>query len=434
MKVLLINYRYFVSGGPERYLFNLIGLLESRGHSTVPFSIRYDRNESTEYARYFTSPLSDESEVYFKDHAKRPAAVRKSLERAFYSPEVYRDLAKLVEDEQPDVALVLHYLRKLSPAVVKCLDDHRVPFAVRLSDFGMVCPNAHLLRDGAPCELCVGGSLLNSVRYRCVQGSLAASAVNYAATRFHQRAGYFDRIPRFLVPSTFTAQKMREDGWDAWRLVHLPTFVSPSDAPNTPQERQPIVVYIGRLEPTKGVHVLLDAAQRLAARGDAPAFQLRIVGDGDAGYTASLKNFVRDHDLVNVTFVGPLSFDGVRAELRDAACSVAPSLWYENMPNSVLESFAEGTPVVASDHGSLRELVDDRVTGRLFTPGNPDALADALAGLLGDEDAGAAMGHAGQQFVAQRHSPDRHYEILMDTFDQIRLERTSHPEESFAWT
>ena len=73
---------------------------------------------------------------------------------------------------------MLHYLRKLSPAVLAALHDGGVPIVVRFSDFAMVCPQAHLVRDDRVCERCVGHSLWPSVRYRCVQGSAAASAVN----------------------------------------------------------------------------------------------------------------------------------------------------------------------------------------------------------------------------------------------------------------
>lgn len=415
MKVLLINYRYFVSGGPERYLFNVTDLLESNGHTVVPFSIAYERNEPTPYAKYFASPLSDPSEVYFKDQSKGLASVTKTLGRSFYSREVYKDLARLIAEEQPDVALVLHYLRKLSPSVVKCLHDHRIPFVVRVSDFGMVCPNAHLFRDGAVCELCVTGSLLNSIKYRCVQGSLAASAVNYAATRFHQAAGYYDLIKTFAVPSRFTLEKMAEGGFDRERLVHLPTFVIPGRG-DDPSERAPEIVYVGRVDELKGVHLLLDAVRLLNTRAEKLAYSVRIVGSGDSDYTDSLHKYVAEHSLTNVTLEGPLPEDEVRRALRTARCSVAPSLWYENMPNSVLESFAEATPVVAPAHGSFPELVHDGETGVLVAPNSASGLADGLQQMLTRPDLAAALGRNAAEFVAKHHSPAQHYRLLMRAF------------------
>jgi glycosyltransferase involved in cell wall biosynthesis len=418
LKVLLVNYRYFVSGGPERYLFNVSDLLESNGHQVVPFSIRYERNEPTPYDKYFASPLSDESEVYFKEQSKDVGTVAKSLERAFYSREVYRQLARLIDDERPDVALVLHYLRKLSPAVTKCLHDHRVPFVVRISDFGMVCPNAHLFRDGHVCELCVGGSLRNSVRYRCVQGSLGASAVNYAATRFHQAMGYYDLVKTFAVPSQFTLEKMVEGGISRDRLVHLPTFVQPGREVDSPG-REPVVVYVGRIDELKGVGVLLEAVRALKSRPGLPAFRTRIIGFGAPGYVAQMKAFAHDNALADVSFESGLTEDAVRAALRSAQCSVAPSLWYDNMPNAVLESFAEGTPVIGSRHGSIPELIHDGDTGLLVQPGDATALADALADLLAHSARAAELGTNAVRFVTDRHSPELHYRLLTGIFENI---------------
>jgi glycosyltransferase involved in cell wall biosynthesis len=431
LRILLINYRYFVSGGPERYLFNLIGLLESQGHAVVPFSIDYEQNEPSEYARHFAPPLGGSSEVYFKDHSTNAKTVARSIERAFYSPGVYRRLASLIAEAKPDVALVLHYLRKLSPSVLKCLADHHVPFAVRLSDFGMICPSAHLLRDGRICELCVGGNLWNSVRYRCVQGSLGASAVNFAATQFHRRAGYFDLIRTFVVPSRFTIEKMVEGGWDPETLVHVPTFVSDTAGePSGGVERPPVVVYAGRIERTKGVHVLLEAVRVLRARPEAAEFTVRVLGSGDPEYLQDLKAFAADQGLQNVRFEGSLPEEAVRGALRAARCSVAPSLWYENMPNAVLD---EGTPVVASDHGSFPELVQHEETGLLVPPDDAGAIADALSDLLTRPEKAATMGERATSFVAARHSPARHYERLMQAFEHARQSHGTNVEAT-AWT
>src|SRR5207302_8861795 len=139
--------------------FNVTDLLEREGHTVVPFSVTYQRNEATPFAKYFASPIGAGDQVYFRDHERDARTVAKEAGRAFYSREVYAKLSSLIEDERPDVALVMHYLRKLSPSVLTCLRDHDVPFVVRMSDFGMVCPNAHLFRDGAVCELCTGGAL-----------------------------------------------------------------------------------------------------------------------------------------------------------------------------------------------------------------------------------------------------------------------------------
>ena len=266
MRICLINYRYFVSSGPERYLFGVKELLEARGHEVIPFSVRYSRNEPTPWADYFVPPIAGEDEVRFRQHSWSVSSVRRALERAFYSPEVHDALARLLRDARPDVAYVLHYMRKLSPAVLVALHEAAVPTVVRFSDFAMVCPQAHMVRDDRICELCVHRGPWPSVPFRCVQGSLGASAVNAVAMEWARRRGYFGLVDAFVAPSRIMVDKMVEGGLPASRLHHLPTFVR-ARAPRPFAERARRVCYVGRIERIKGLVTLFDAWEMLYRDG-----------------------------------------------------------------------------------------------------------------------------------------------------------------------
>ena len=64
MKILIVHYRYFISGGPERYLFNLKEALEARGHEVIPFSIKNSQNVKSHYSFAYLHRLG-ESRVLF---------------------------------------------------------------------------------------------------------------------------------------------------------------------------------------------------------------------------------------------------------------------------------------------------------------------------------------------------------------------------------
>ena len=267
MKICLISYRYFVTSGPERYLFGVKDLLEERGHEVIPFSVRYRANEPTPWAKYFVEPIAGDDEVRFRQHSWTPASVRRALERAFYSREVYDALSAELREARPDVAYVLPYIRKLSPSVLVALHDHGVPTAVRFSDFAMVCPQPHLFRNDQICELCVGGSLWPSVRYRCVQGSLGASAVNALAMYYAARKGYFGYVDAFVAPSEIMRQKMIEGGMPASRLRLLPTFVKPRAMRPFAERQCAASASPAASSASKGVHLLLAAFDQLQRRG-----------------------------------------------------------------------------------------------------------------------------------------------------------------------
>ncbi len=135
MKILLTSYRYFISGGPERYLFNVQAQLVQQGHMVIPFSVDYAGNQATPLSRYFVRPIGGRDQVYFDQHGKSPAVVLKTLSRLFYSREVEQAALKVVDEQQPDVAYILHYLRKLSPSLLVGLKKRNIPIVVRLSDY-----------------------------------------------------------------------------------------------------------------------------------------------------------------------------------------------------------------------------------------------------------------------------------------------------------
>jgi phenylacetate-CoA ligase len=157
------------------------------------------------------------------------------------------------------------------------------------------------------------------------------------------------------------------------------------------------ILFVGRLEAAKGVDDLLGAVAKLSPRY--PALQLVLAGSGDvAAYTARARQLkIADRVLL------PGWIDGAqRADaLRRAAIFCLPS-HAEGLPLALLEAMAAGKPVVASAVGAIPEaLAPD--AGELVPPGNVDALAAALARLLDDPPAAAAMGARARAVVAARY-------------------------------
>lgn len=419
MKILIVHYRYFISGGPERYLFNLKELLENNGHKVIPFSIRYAKNADSDYSNYFVPPLSKEDEVYFRDQTWNLKSILKTIERSFYSPEVFNSLKKLIIDTNPDYAIVLQFGKKLSPSVLMALDDRKIPFIVRVSDFGMICSNSHFLRKQQVCELCIKGDLLYSVRHKCVQDSYAASLVNFLAKKFHGLMGYYNNIKLFVVPSKFTMNKMIEAGYSPAKLIHVPTFINSVHISNQQINKKRQIIYIGRIDKTKGVHVLLKAL-KILQDGYYPEFDCIIAGSGPVDYKNNLTSYIEKNNIKNVFFTGQLEKRELFKLVRESLFSIAPSLWYDNMPNSVLESLALGTPVLASNHGSFPEILKNGDTGLLFVPGDAQDLSTKIKFLFNNRDLLGEMSKNAIEYIIKSHSPDKHYHNIIGLYDKLK--------------
>jgi glycosyltransferase involved in cell wall biosynthesis len=153
------------------------------------------------------------------------------------------------------------------------------------------------------------------------------------------------------------------------------------------------VLYTGRLEHNKGVHILADTIPLLSQ--EFPDLKFIFIGKDtnislDKG---SMKEYIikQNNGRGNMVFTGHLGRDGLISYYQRSAICVIPSFW-ENFPYSCLEAMACGRPVVASDAGGLREIIDDGKTGMLVPPNNTASLARAISYLLKNKAVGEEMG------------------------------------------
>lgn len=418
MRILLINYRYFISGGPERYLFNVKEMLEQEGHEVIPFSVKSKRNVSTEYEKYFAEPMGGQDEAYFDNAKRTPKFALDVISRLFYSFHVKRRLKKLIDDTQPDVAYILHHYNKLSPSVIDACKDKGLKVYVRLSDFFLLCPQAHFLRHGTVCERCLENGLHEAVSGRCVKNSVIGSTLKASSLYLHTKImKCYTRVDGFVCTTKFMKERMQKAGWSGSRLHVVPTFMSDNEAINrveSPRIADKYILYFGRFAHEKGLDLLVNAYfdSSLPSQG----IKLVLVG----GVMHELENLIGrslvdmglDKDVRVINFI---QSDGLSPLIRNAMFIVVPSRWYENMPNTVLEAYSYGKPVVAMNIGSMPEIVQDGVTGLLFENESASDLSQKLNVLIHDNETLQGL-MDGVGFAKEKYAKSRHYESLINIF------------------
>ncbi len=407
MKVLLVNYRYFLSGGPESYLFKVEELFRRHGDATVAFSSQDSRNRPCPQAGFFTG--SRGGEVYFDKIRLTPGNVVRLLKGAFYNPEAARKLERLIDAERPDAAYVLQQINLLSPSVFVAAKRKGLRVVHRLSDYNLFCPRFDFLRDGAPCEKCLGGSLWNAVRHRCVHRSLPASLIRVLSMYFHRLIGAFDRIDVFVVTNRFMEDKLVEAGVARDRIRRIPTFTE--SAQIVPRyDHDGYVLYLGRVSPEKGPQHAVEAMKHLRDLN----VRLRLTGTPADDADGAIARLIADNGLADkVEYVGFLQGEALEQMISGALCVVCPSVLYDNLPNAILEAFAHGKPVVASNHGSFPGAIDDGRTGFLFTPKDAADLAAKLRRLWTEPGLAETLGRNARRQCEREHAPETHYRRLV---------------------
>jgi phosphatidylinositol alpha-mannosyltransferase len=168
-----------------------------------------------------------------------------------------------------------------------------------------------------------------------------------------------------------------------------------------PGERDHVVVFAGRHEPRKGLHVLLGAWPEIRRRTGA---QLRVAGADPLAVRLLLTRLHVPDDGIEI--LGFLSQDELTRELSRAKALVAPSLGGESFGMVLTRAFACATPVVASDIPGYREVVTDE-TAVVVPPDDRQALVAGVAGLLADEPRREAMGAAARALANAHYAwPD----------------------------
>ncbi len=415
MKIIIVNYRFFVSGGPERYLFNIMSLLEKKGHTVIPFSVRNHHNQPTAYDDYFMSPVGEGNEVYYSEYSKRNLrTVWKTFSRMFYSREAKRQLTRLIRDTNPDLVYILHYQNKMSASVFDAAARCGVPVVHRVSDFSQICANGLFYRPQQKdiCERCLHGSRINAIRHKCVHNSYLLSAVKTASLKLQQFLRLDKKIAAYVVPSGFTISKLALYGLPAAKLHHIPTFFNfATRQTDLPVTYGNYALFVGRVEEEKGLFTLLNAFA-------GTPYALKIVGGSSSGFDQKLKNWLADKDH-QIEFLGQLPFSEIQQYLAGCAFTVMPTEVYDNFPNTVLESYAFRKAVVATNVGSLREIVTAEETGLLFTIKDAASLQEAVKSLFESPEKCRKLGEGAFRKLNDAYSEEQHYNKLIRCFESV---------------
>ena len=228
-------------------------------------------------------------------------------------------------------------------------------------------------------------------------------------------------LDRMVAPSRQVEAELCAFGFSLERIVRIPNGVDLSQfAPASDRDavrralrvRGRVVCCVGRLDPQKGLAVLVEAWRRVVAAF--PDVHLWLIGKGPQEH--ELRRVAERLGLADRVWFGGGQPD-VRSYLQAADIFVLPSL-AEGMSNALLEAMACGLPCVATRIGGNEELITDRVNGVLVAAGDSNALADAIIRLFNDSAMAARMGRQTRQTVEQHYDlhaiADRYLTVYED--------------------
>lgn len=341
-------YPPHILGGAERSVAMLAEAQTALGHQvaaacTTPGEfVREQRNGVSVFRMPHETAFWAEE---WPQHGKLERGWRKFTQQFNYR---LRDhFGQVIDEFAPDVVHT-HSMVDVSTTVWEAAAERDRPIVHTLRDYDLLCADASMWHDGGPCGVkCKVMTFAKVGRHRLTEG---VAAVGRETLDIHLRAGFFDHLPGHLQRVIWNPAVVEGAG---------DGYIRPS------REGQPFTFgYLGRINEEKGVGTLIDAARRLKPGN------WQIVVAGKANNT--IEPFVAQAAGLPIDFPG---FIDPRVFFEGLDVMVAPSIWAEPLPRTILESYAMGVTSIGARSGGIPDLIGHDNAEWLFTPGNADELA-----------------------------------------------------------
>jgi len=335
--------------GSEVYSYHLVKELLNQNIETFVFT-RVE-NEFDEHYKVY-------NEVFEDINIQRINKPRRDYlyQDKFYDVSIDKIFRDYLRKTDPDMVHFGH-LSHLSTDLIKIVKEFNLPVVFTIHDFWLFCVKGQMINELG--QICPGPSVEN-----CTKCSPYVVEKDEVRRTLKHMQEVVDLIDVFVSPSNtlkdfFIAQGVHEDkikylkyGFNTEKISFKRKIFQ--------QDSKINFGFMGRVIPTKGVKVLVDAFKRL------PNESLSIYGS-----IGVQKRFLETN---NIKFKGGYDNNTINAVLGDIDVLIVPSTWYENAPLVIQEAFLAGIPVITSNLGGMKELVIDQVTGFTFEAGDQDDL------------------------------------------------------------
>lgn len=360
MRILHVSMLYppMIIGGAEKSVALLSEALVAEGHVVASACITPNAasTETRNGVRVYRMPHeTDFWPEEWPQHSVVERGWRRFKQQFNYALEQHFD--KVIEDFKPDI-INTHSLVDVSTRVWEAAAKRNIPIVHTLRDYDLACGNAAMFKDGHRCtSRHLKCKIFTYKKYQHHKHVRAVVGVGSEILQSHVNMGYFGQVPKPQRRVIWNAAVV--DGIDA-------AYQKPN------LEGQPFTFgYLGRINIEKGVGTLIEAAKLLPKQG----WKIIIAGKSVPG-DESMEKLAEGLPIAFAGFIQPKDF------FDKIDVMIAPSIWPEPLPRTILESYAAGVGALGSKSGGIPDLIGSDNTDWLFEPGNAVELAQKMLALM----------------------------------------------------
>lgn len=326
------------------------------------------------------------------------------LKNIHWSESTIVDAGRVMDQFRPKVLHVHNYKYVITPSIFKAAKQRNIKTVLTVHNYRLVVPCGNFMsKNGKVCEECLDNRYSRILVRRCVQDSFIKSFTQYQLfmKTKNELNQLNDLVDVFLVLTKFTKENLINAGVDSSKIVIKPNFVNNYNFDDVLQKKNR-ALFVGRLSNEKGIIELINNWKNIK-------YPLYIIGSGPL--ENKVKNLIKSN--MNIIFLGSMNNENVIRFMKESSFLILPSNLYEGMPLTILEAFSMGLPVLASNLGPRKDIIQDNYNGLLYVQ---ETFHQQLTKLLDNKELLVRLGRNAKYSFEQKYSSRHSLKILKQVY------------------
>lgn len=397
MRILQVHNRYKTPGGEWTVLNQELELL---------------KNEHEHEVDQFIIKNSDHLDTFLKKV--------KLIFKAHYNHNSKRLVKEHLINGNYDIMHVHNFFPLLTPSIFEAAREVGVPTVMSLHNYRLIHPNGLMYHKGKIDHRSITGSAYNCVWDGVYRDSKLQTAVAAHFIEYHRKNGTWYRYPTaFIALSKFSKNKFVEGGIPSNRIFIKPNFLKDPcmeyEDLQISSEKINRFLFVGRISNEKGIEDLI----RCWMERSIPA-ELWIAGEGPLKKKLQQKS----KGEKSIKWLGQCQKKEVLSLLSNSKALLFPTKCYEGMPLIILEAMSMGCPVISSDIGNPKNMIDHKINGLLFEPGKTADMYKNISWIISNPKNSKKLGENSRKKYEELYTPEKNYNTLMSIYEKaIEIEK-----------
>jgi glycosyltransferase involved in cell wall biosynthesis len=374
MKILQIHNKYVFKGGEDSVVEEEAKLLRKNGNSVFQL---FKNNKDI-------SSIKDKLLTLY------------NLSYSKYSIKYLKE--ELLKIEKPDIVHVHNTYPLWTYSIFEFLNEKKIPIVMTLHNYRLVWDSLSFFDN-------------DYMNYGCFNNSKFQTFFISKIINKNKKNILFKNIDKFITLTEFTKKKFIDAKVPIDKLLIKPNFLSNKEINFQSITNKQNAIFASRVSKEKGILTLLKSWKDIEIK-------INIYGDGP------LLNKIKKNSK-NIQFHGNCSRDLISDEIHKSKFLIFPSEWFECMPMTILESFRAGTLVLASNIGSIPNIIKDGYNGILFNPNDPSDIKEKVNWVLNNPQKCDEISINAMNDFNNKYSEEVNYKMLMKIYNGMITDKLS---------